>query len=200
MTKEKVKQLVAAVAVAGTIGIGYVANVITDMQRQIVELQENSAKLSQENINLVVERDNLRALTAAQKRELQELQGKLEPVEESPVSEIVSTEGAIAEEAEVKPVSFEGGTYLGYFEATAYEVGGSTAIGVPAEPGVVAVDPSIIPLGSTIYVEFDGHPELNGTYYCADVGGAVVGNIIDVCMESGHYEFGRRGCHVYLVG
>ena len=60
---------------------------------------------------------------------------------------------------------------------------GITASGVPAEPGVsIAVDPAVIPLGSTVAVDY-GDGELH--YYRADdTGSNVDGSHIDLCMES----------------
>lgn len=58
--------------------------------------------------------------------------------------------------------------------ATGYALGGRTATGVPTGPGVVAVDPAVIPLGSRITIP--GY----GSGIAADTGGAVVGNVIDV--------------------
>ena len=60
---------------------------------------------------------------------------------------------------------------------------GITASGRPAEPGLsVAVDRSIIPLGSTVYVDYgDG---IIRQYRADDVGGVVRGNHIDLCMVS----------------
>lgn len=199
LTKEKVKQLVAAVAVAGIIGVGYTANVMTDMQRQITELQENSAKLSQENINLVVERDNLKQLTGVQKKELEKLQGKLEE-NVNPVSETVSTVDSITEEV-VTPVSYDGiGTYLGLWESTFYNDFGLCADGTSAGPQCIAVDPSVIPLGSTVYLEFENCPELNGFYGAHDTGGAITGSgIIDTWFGGDCYAYGRQPVHVYLV-
>ncbi|MCI6158693.1 MAG: 3D domain-containing protein [Selenomonadaceae bacterium] len=85
-------------------------------------------------------------------------------------------------------------------EATAYlpsDGGGSgiTATGLPAQRGVVAVDPNVIPLGSRVYIP--GY----GEAIAADTGGAIVGNRIDVCMESygEAMEFGRREVEVYLL-
>lgn len=99
------------------------------------------------------------------------------------------------------PVSRGGarGSDLGVVELTAYETGGYCANGMPAQPGVVAVDPNFIPLGSKIYIEVDGMPEYSGVYVAADTGGAVNGNIIDICMESGHWEFGRRSGRAWYV-
>ena len=50
---------------------------------------------------------------------------------------------------------------------------GLTATGLPAGPGVVAVDPEVIPLGSTVII--DGQ-----RYLAADTG--VTGKHVDVCM------------------
>ena len=85
-------------------------------------------------------------------------------------------------------------------EATAYlptdgNGAGITAMGIPATHGVAAVDPSVIPLGSRIYVP--GY----GEAIAADTGGAIYGYKIDLCMES--YEeamnFGRRTITVYVL-
>ena len=85
-------------------------------------------------------------------------------------------------------------------EATAYlptdgDGYGITAMGIPATYGVAAVDPSVIPLGSRLYVP--GY----GEAIAADTGGAIYGYRIDLCMES--YEqamaFGRRVVTVFLI-
>ena len=85
-------------------------------------------------------------------------------------------------------------------EATAYlptdgNGEGITAMGLPATYGVAAVDPSVIPLGSRLYVP--GY----GEAIAADTGGAIYGYRIDLCMES--YEeamaFGRRVITVFVL-
>lgn len=77
---------------------------------------------------------------------------------------------------------------------------GITATGVRATPGVtVAVDPAVIPLGSTVYTDYgDG---ILHTYRAEDTGGAVRGNHIDLCVES-HEEalaLGVREATVWWV-
>ena len=90
--------------------------------------------------------------------------------------------------------SNQNGYYL-TVEATAYsynEAGLSsyTADGTNLvnEPNVIAVDPSVIPLGS--YVEIPGY----GIFRAADTGGAIYGNRIDVHLVNLNdvYNFGRR--------
>jgi 3D (Asp-Asp-Asp) domain-containing protein len=71
--------------------------------------------------------------------------------------------------------------------ATAYCLTGSTATGMPAGPGVIAVDPGVIPLGSQVHVS--GY----GNAIAADTGGAIVGNKIDVWLSCGDaYAWGVR--------
>lgn len=77
---------------------------------------------------------------------------------------------------------------------------GITASGVRATPDVtVAVDPSVIPLGCDVLVDY-GDGEIH--YYRADdTGGAVKGNHIDLCVAT-HEEalqMGRRTATVYWV-
>ena len=73
--------------------------------------------------------------------------------------------------------------------------GGITATGIPARRGVVAVDPNVIPLGSRLFIP--GY----GEAIAADTGGAIVGNTIDLCMESYDeaMQFGRRSVEVYVI-
>lgn len=85
-------------------------------------------------------------------------------------------------------------------ETTAYTGDGITATGVPTarnEGGIstVAVDPSVIPLGSLLYIEGYGYAT------AADTGGAIQGNIIDLYLNS--YDecinWGRRDVSVQLI-
>lgn len=78
---------------------------------------------------------------------------------------------------------------------------GITASGLRATPGVtVAVDPDVIPLGADVLVDYGDGTDLH--YYRADdVGGAVKGNHIDLCVESHEKadELGRRQATVWWV-
>ena len=63
-------------------------------------------------------------------------------------------------------------------DAVAYYLPGKTALGVPVQRGVVAVDPRLIPLGTKLHVPGYG-PGL-----AADVGYAIKGRIIDLWFPS----------------
>ena len=99
-------------------------------------------------------------------------------------------------------------------EATAYDLSvgstgktsdhpeyGITYSGTKARPGVVAVDPKVIPLGSKLYVEYlDGTTDY-GFASAEDTGSAIKGNKIDLFMEDSKaaWRFGRRKVRVYIL-
>lgn len=70
-----------------------------------------------------------------------------------------------------------------------------TASGLVARYGIVAVDPDVIPLGTRLYIP--GY----GMALAADTGGAIIGDIVDLCMETEDecMEFGRRDVVVYVL-
>jgi uncharacterized protein YabE (DUF348 family) len=88
------------------------------------------------------------------------------------------------------------------FEASAYtHTGRATKTGVMPRVGYIAVDPRIIPLYKTVYVEFPrGWEHLNGYYKAMDTGGAIKGYKIDVFMDTERecLNFGRRSVKVYF--
>ena len=98
----------------------------------------------------------------------------------------------------------EKGTLLGQFKITFYspdpgENGGSTktATGELLTNNVwqaVAVDPRVIPLGSTVYIEG------LGTFVAKDTGGAIKGNKLDVLVGSVSeaYDLGVQWRNVYV--
>lgn len=85
-------------------------------------------------------------------------------------------------------------------EATAYSSQESglnlhTAIGTPVRYGVIAVDPSIIPLGTRVYIP--GY----GEAVAEDTGGDIVGYRIDIAFETyaEALEFGRQSLEIYII-
>jgi 3D (Asp-Asp-Asp) domain-containing protein/septal ring factor EnvC (AmiA/AmiB activator) len=72
--------------------------------------------------------------------------------------------------------------------STGYSIEGRTATGMPTGPGVVAVDPSVIPLGTRITIP--GY----GVGIAADTGGSVQGSVIDIWFPTQEQAlaWGRR--------
>lgn len=75
---------------------------------------------------------------------------------------------------------FDGSSYSRKLtvKAYAYTGGGRTAMGTQARVGEIAVDPSVIPLGTTVYIEGVGERRAE------DTGGNIKGNTIDIYMNS----------------
>ena len=70
-----------------------------------------------------------------------------------------------------------------------------TATGTTVRKGVIAVDPSVIPLGTRVYIP--GY----GVAVAEDTGGAIKGNRVDVCYmtKSEAYGWGVRNVPVYIL-
>ena len=99
-------------------------------------------------------------------------------------------------------------TSYGYFRFTKKFIAHATAYspeqpylspytfsGIPFTTGIVAVDPSVIPLGTYIYV-----PGF-GLFLAADTGGAIVGKSVDLSFDTIReaIQFGRRDVTVYVL-
>lgn len=78
---------------------------------------------------------------------------------------------------------------------------GVTATGARVRKGIIAVDPSVIPLGTRVYVEVPGRAADYGYAVAADTGGAIKGNKIDVYLESGNQSdvWGVKRVRVYIL-
>lgn len=72
---------------------------------------------------------------------------------------------------------------------------GITYSGLKVRPGIVAVDPRVIPLGTWLYVE--GY----GEALAADIGGAIKGNRIDLYYDSPSdvKKYGKKKIMVYMI-
>ena len=78
--------------------------------------------------------------------------------------------------------------------STAYCDLGHTATGTQAGPGSIAVDPSVIPLGSHLYIPGYGYG------WAVDTGGAIKGPIVDVWLTCpAAIQWGRRQLTIYVL-
>ena len=105
-------------------------------------------------------------------------------------------------------ITLENGEVLTFSEArnmkgTAYTTGGKvgtiTASGTTVHVGVVAVDKSVLPLGSKVYVVSNDGEYVYGFAVAEDTG--VKGNTIDLYMDTYNecIQFGVRSCTVYVL-
>lgn len=104
-----------------------------------------------------------------------------------------------------KVLTMSATAYTAGYESTGKNPGdrgyGRTATGMIAQKGVVAVDPSVIPMGTKLYVENADGAGSYGYAIAADKGRAIVGNKIDLFYESlsEALRFGRRNVKVYVL-
>ena len=93
-------------------------------------------------------------------------------------------------------INYNGQTYSRKLvvKAYAYTGGGTTAMGTRARVGEIAVDPSVIPLGTNVYIEGVGPRRAE------DTGGNIQGNTIDIYMnsESECRNWGVRYVTIYI--
>ena len=125
-----------------------------------------------------------------------------EIIEKGTKEAIASSRGMITYEKSIEMVAT---AYDLSYESTGKRPGdkyfGITASGTKARPGVVAVDPKVIPLGTKLYIKsLDSWPDY-GFAVAEDTGGAIKGNKIDLFMESHSTatRFGRRKVKVYIL-
>lgn len=136
--------------------------------------------------------------------------GAVERDKQSALDELVEMALASAQEQQERREQAEAYTalgeysYIGECEITAYccecyehicgTGDGLTATGIPVTPGVCAVDPDVIPFGSTVII--------NGRrYLAADTGAAIKGNRIDLAVPTheGAEKFGVCLAEVWIV-
>jgi 3D (Asp-Asp-Asp) domain-containing protein len=78
-------------------------------------------------------------------------------------------------------------------------------LGNPLKMGTIAVDPKVIPLGSTVYItgyDCNGLPEGGMIAKATDVGGAIKGNRVDIFLPNSVEKansFGRQDVKMFVL-
>lgn len=99
-----------------------------------------------------------------------------------------------------KELTMKSSAYTSSVECTGKNPGdagyGITASGMKAQYGVVAVDPSVIPLGTKLYIEGYGYA------IAGDTGGSIKGNKVDLYFNtySEAINYGVKQVKVYVLG
>lgn len=86
-------------------------------------------------------------------------------------------------------------------KAYAYCQGGTTATGTTARQGAIAVDPSVIPLGSRLFVIASDGSVVYGYATAEDTGGNIKGHTVDLFYNDNSLcrSFGRRNVTIYVL-
>ena len=143
---------------------------------------------------------------------------KKETVVQMPINKIVAVGVGPAEEVQAGPVIGDGfiqlptGEVLTYthtdqYVATAYTMyddgcDAITATGSQVHVGVVAVDPSVVPYGTRMFIVTNDGQYIYGIATAEDCGSGVNGKRLDLFMNTldEALTFGRRDCTVYFLG
>jgi 3D (Asp-Asp-Asp) domain-containing protein len=141
------------------------------LSRRDAELHELIAAAERVRVSLQAERDRRRSLVAELVHRRDARRSELERVE---ARARTLTSIAPAPEEVRAPVAAAPAARTLTVVATGYSGTGTTASGLPAGPGVVAVDPSLIPFGTRITIP--GY----GEGVAADTGTTVQGAVIDL--------------------
>jgi 3D (Asp-Asp-Asp) domain-containing protein len=140
--------------------------------------------------------------TQQQTQQSSQVQGAESAKQESPIADPSSLNSASKVSVEpvsaVKDSSSEPVVAAQTYTATAYSLRGRTASGRPVSRGLIAADPSVLPLGSRVRVEAGS---LSGEYLVADTGGAVKGRRIDIWTPTAReaMRFGRRAVKLTVL-
>jgi 3D (Asp-Asp-Asp) domain-containing protein len=130
----------------------------------------------------------------------------------------VSASSKTSTSVDAKTVTAPSGEALPYkkvisTKATAYTASASENgpwgavdyLGGPLKLGTIAVDPSVVPLGSTVYItgyDCDGLPEGGMIAKATDIGGAIKGNRIDIFLPGSTKKansFGRQNVKLFVL-
>ncbi len=126
-----------------------------------------------------------------------------EIVEKGTLNYLVTSRGEVTRYKKVLTMSAS--AYDAGYESTGKNPGdpyyGLTRSGTKVRPGVVAVDPKVIPLGTKLYIESTDGTSSYGYASAEDTGSAIKGNKIDLFFEnrSDALRFGRRTVKVYVL-
>ncbi len=84
------------------------------------------------------------------------------------------------------------------FQATAYCLKGRTASGTYTEPGVIAADPRVLPLGTVVHIRAGRY---TGTYTVKDTGGHIRGRKVDIYVPNYREAkaFGRQRIKIKVI-
>ncbi len=180
----------------------------TDLKGAAHNMAEEARKINQPDSHIIIymakrhwELFNSKQLELIKEYEVLEAQYNKELAEEEAERKRIEEEQRRAEEERRRQAAK--GRLLGSFRISAYtpspsENGGYavTATGRPLagnEWAICAVDPSVIPLGSTIYIEGVGN------VVACDTGGAIKGNRIDLLVGYGQANsWGVQYRNVYI--
>lgn len=188
-----------------------------------LKLEQKNENLTNENIKIQTEVEQLKESNERMENIILELQDTIELLEQEKeeIREAKTEEARVLAKANKTPApSRGGGNRTNIFEATAYDLtvascgksmdhpqygitaSGYSLKGKSLSDRFIAVDPKVIKLGSVVHIEFfEPYTHLTGNYTAVDTGGAIKGNKVDIFFGGQNVSkevsnFGRREVRV----
>jgi 3D (Asp-Asp-Asp) domain-containing protein len=182
-------------AETGRARLGRLAVVLGERVRRAQELEARARRTAEalaaaraQRVAFIASLERQRRLT---ERQVATLEARARRVVEH--AQVVEAKAAAAPAA-AEPAPAPAAPWALTVTATGYSLAGQTSTGLPVGPGVVAVDPSVIPLGTRISIP--GY----GEGVAADTGSGVQGNAIDIWFPTmaDALAWGRRTVTISL--
>ena len=160
-------------------------------------------KNGEKQVEYLVVYENGKEVSKILKEEKVLLAAENEVIEKGTAQYIATSRGTVRFRNAIKMSS---SAYDAGFASTGKNPGdkhyGITRSGTKVRPGVVAVDPKVIPLGTKLYIKsLDSKWSDYGFAIAEDTGGAIKGNKIDLYFEDAQdvKRYGRRKVEVYVL-
>lgn len=173
-----------------------------ELQTQIEQMKTNLSQSRDQLAKIAQEKSTEEAKLAAQKAAAEKAANERKAAATKTVATAATTDAAASQQADLAgKASGKSGQSI-QVQATAYSTAtpglgryGSTGIDLIKNPNCIAVDPSVIPLGSLVMVPGYGYA------IAGDTGGAIKGHIIDVHFPTVAQcvSWGRRSITITIV-
>ena len=182
-----------------------------------LKLEQKNENLTNENIKIQTEVEQLKESNERMENIILELQDTIELLEQENKKK---KEIQVAKTNKTLAPNRGSGNRTNIFEATAYDLtvascgksmdhpqygitaSGYSLKGKSLSDRFIAVDPKVIKLGSVVHIEFfEPYTQLTGNYTAVDTGGAIKGNKVDIFFGGQNVSkevsnFGRREVRV----
>lgn len=169
------------------------------LKKENFDLTNINGQLNADNVKLREDYESVKSQLANTQAQLDKTKNELAAAKKNRAgtSRIGSSATVPAEYKSWKKLNVQSTAYTSHEagDVLAGQWGGLTAMGTKARVGVIAVDPNIIPLGSSVYI-----PALGMTARAEDTGGAIKGYIIDIYFNTltECNNWGRKNIDIYV--
>jgi 3D (Asp-Asp-Asp) domain-containing protein len=165
------------------------------LEQKFFSVKSESEKLSKRQEELMSHLNKLKQENNGLKSENRSLKSEMQTLKKNKVDVSASSSVASTNYKDWKRMVVEATGYSLISDEFGSDGDSLTATGTQARVGIIAVDPRVIPLGSTVYI-----PAFGREFRAEDTGGMIKGHHIDIYMAHGDQarEWGRKTIEIYV--